>query len=142
MKKKQRIQVKKQCKNCENVFYVERVIEDKPRKKERSCCSIYCARSLSSKEKREEINKKVSKTIKAYYDKIGRKGKEKKLKLYKCKTCSTPINKNVYGYCQSCYRKTPIFSALVRAALKNVLKKEDIKVGHQEQKQVMLKSFL
>lgn len=81
--KKNWVSCEKLCKNCNKVFFVQRFDVQKPSKKERKCCSIICAKSLATKQKRELINEKTSKKIKIFFDKKGRKGK----KSYKCITC-------------------------------------------------------
>lgn len=113
--KRKKFQVAKLCLNCGHDFYIQRIDADIPQKKERSCCSIHCARSFASKAKRKEINEKVSKTIIAFYDKKGRTSK--KQKIFKCKTCQKPIGKNVFGYCQECYRKTPLYRENTRKGI-------------------------
>ena len=86
-------------------------------------CSCKCARSFSSKEKKKEINEKVSKTL------LNRR----KLKVFKtnfsvryCKDCNKLLNfYNSSGYCRMCYPKhrpkTPEYIEKLRNAQLNLV---------------------
>jgi very-short-patch-repair endonuclease len=118
-----KIVVIKQCKNCNGDFEVERSNILRLYKKERSCCSIKCARSFSTKQKRKEISEKVSQTVIKKYDKKGRKDK----KPFKCIKCSKPIGRTKHGYCSICFKKSIIHRQLISARVKR-----DIKAGRHQ----------
>ena len=61
-------------------------------------CSCKCARGFSSKAKRQEINQKVSNTLKLKYKKEPKR----------CKVCSKILyRQNHSGYCMKCSRQLP-----------------------------------
>lgn len=70
-------------------------------------CSCKCARCFSSKAKREEINKKVSTTLKLKHKK----------KIKTCKICFKILSRqNQSGYCSNCVRQLPEYKEKLRHA--------------------------
>ena len=68
-------------------------------------CSCKCARCFSSKAKREEINKKVSNTLKLKHKKV----------IKTCKICLKILSRqNHSGYCSICIRQLPEYKEKLR----------------------------
>jgi hypothetical protein len=119
---KEKVIINKICINCGNIFNVSRVIQKdgstKELKHERKCCSIRCARSFASKEKREDINKKLSDKLKGKPNLKLRKHfkntKSTPLEDRKCLLCNNTFlpKKDKQLYCSNiCARKTNIKKA-------------------------------
>lgn len=108
---KTKIEIYRRCLNCENDFLVS------DENFHRNCCSLKCARSFSTKSKREQINKKVSSSLKNRFDRIGRKSS----KPYNCKICQKPIKKTKNGFCLKCWKKSPEYSRMCKESLKKVV---------------------
>jgi len=85
-------------------------------------CSVRCAKSFSTKNKRKEINKKVSTTMK------GREAKNKKWPDKFCKICGRAIKRNgVYEYCKTHYSSSPEHREKMSKAMKNASKNGNLK---------------
>lgn len=102
-------------------------------------CSCKCARGFSSKEKRHEINEKVSKTLL----------KRRELGLYKtnftiryCKDCGNQLGfKNTSGYCHSCCPKHTNAKTEVREKHRQIQLQKVANGTHQGWKARNIKSY-
>lgn len=110
VKKQKRIQKSKLCENCG-----ENVVRDYSKSSNGKFCSLSCARSYATKEKREEINERVSKKLsgKTYSERTyngERSGREKEGWYKECPICKeefyvTECKKDKIFCSRECYNE-------------------------------------
>jgi hypothetical protein len=125
----QKIIVLKPCKKCGELFQVTRVLhkngQQRETKKEKKCCSDFCAKSVSNISDNPREQKLVYCKVCGKGMLVNKRNRNsitcEECRWSHCKMCGTKIKKNKWGFCGSCLR------ANLPLELKAVLAKAGIK---------------
>ncbi|MBU0941642.1 MAG: hypothetical protein KKD36_09455, partial [Bacteroidetes bacterium] len=111
------------CKNCE-----EKEAIKYSKYSAGEFCSRKCAHGFSTKEKRKEINERVSKTFKLKYPE----------KIKKCESCDTIIsNKSKKRYCSKCF----LFIKNVMLFKKLGIKEKNLQIANKKALEILTTEY-